>query len=126
MAVASGAVAVGAADSWALPSNSGPYQPTWESLDSRSNPAWYDDVKFSVSLHWGVYSVPAFSDPLGPDAFAEWFWNYAGENGTTDSPQGQFMRRVYGSEWKYADFAALWKAELYVQILKSLSLPSAV
>eukprot|EP00750_Incisomonas_marina_P001809 INCI11678.1.p1 GENE.INCI11678.1~~INCI11678.1.p1 ORF type:complete len:315 (+),score=36.61 INCI11678.1:110-1054(+) len=113
VAVASGAVAVGAADSWALPSNSGPYQPTWESLDSRSNPAWYDDVKFSVSLHWGVYSVPAFSDPLGPDAFAEWFWNYAGENGTTDSPQGQFMRRVYGSEWKYADFAALWKAELY-------------
>ena len=60
--------------------SSPPYQPTWESLDSRPNPAWYSDVKFSVSLHWGVYSVPAYSDPA-PDSSqfaAEWFWNYAG------------------------------------------------
>ena len=34
--------------------------PTWESLDNRTLPAWYDESKFGIFLHWGVFSVPAF------------------------------------------------------------------
>ena len=37
------------------------YQPTWESLDSRPTPEWFGDAKFSIFIHWGLYSVPAFS-----------------------------------------------------------------
>ncbi len=44
------------------------YTPDWESLDSRPLPSWYDDAKFGIFIHWGVYSVPSFG--------SEWFWTY--------------------------------------------------
>ena len=34
------------------------YEPTWESIDSRPVPQWFQDAKFGVFIHWGVYSVP--------------------------------------------------------------------
>lgn len=42
------------------------YEPTWESLDARPIPDWFDDVKFGIFIHWGVFSVPSFG--------SEWFW----------------------------------------------------
>jgi hypothetical protein len=37
----------------------GPYQPTWESLATYPIPDWFQDGKFGIYTHWGVYSVPA-------------------------------------------------------------------
>lgn len=45
------------------------YQPTWESIDKRPTPAWFQDSKFGIFIHWGVYSVPAYA-PVGK--YAEW------------------------------------------------------
>ena len=42
------------------------YKPTWESLDKRPLPVWYDRAKFGIFIHWGVFSVPSFG--------SEWFW----------------------------------------------------
>lgn len=42
------------------------YEPTWGSLDARPLPAWFDEAKFGVFIHWGVFSVPSFG--------SEWFW----------------------------------------------------
>lgn len=42
------------------------YDPTWESLDSRPLPTWFDEAKFGIFIHWGVFSVPSFG--------SEWFW----------------------------------------------------
>lgn len=44
------------------------YEPTWESLDTRPIPKWFDEAKFGIFIHWGVFSVPSYVD--------EWFWNY--------------------------------------------------
>src|SRR5207237_3098428 len=44
------------------------YDPTWESLDSRPLPDWFDKIKIGIFIHWGVYSVPAFG--------SEWFWQF--------------------------------------------------
>ena len=44
-----------------LVSAQGPYKATWESLDSHKMPSWYDDAKIGLSMHWGVYSVPAWA-----------------------------------------------------------------
>ncbi|HHS96897.1 MAG TPA: hypothetical protein ENK08_03220, partial [Chloroflexi bacterium] len=33
---------------------------------TRSLPAWFDDAKLGVFLHWGLYSVPAWA-PRVPD-----------------------------------------------------------
>ena len=30
------------------------YEPKWESLDSRPNPAWFDDEKIGIFIVWGV------------------------------------------------------------------------
>lgn len=42
------------------------YEPSWDSLDARPLPAWFDEAKFGVFIHWGVFSVPSFG--------SEWFW----------------------------------------------------
>lgn len=47
-------------------SDANKYEATWESLDSRPSPSWYDDAKVGIFLHWGVYAVPSFG--------TEWFW----------------------------------------------------
>lgn len=36
------------------------YKPTWDSLDSRPLPDWYDKAKVGIFVHWGVFSVPSF------------------------------------------------------------------
>ena len=43
------------------PLASGPFQPTWDSLrENYRVPAWFDDAKFGLFLHWGPYAVPAY------------------------------------------------------------------
>jgi Alpha-L-fucosidase len=42
--------------------SSGPFEGTWESLQSYSAPEWYEDCKFGIFIHWGPYAVPAFEN----------------------------------------------------------------
>jgi alpha-L-fucosidase len=38
----------------------GPYQPTWDSLKAHYKvPRWFQEAKFGIFMHWGLYSVPA-------------------------------------------------------------------
>ena len=41
------------------------FQSSWQSLDQRVIPDWYEDAKIGIFVHWGVYSAPAFG--------GEWF-----------------------------------------------------
>ena len=83
------------------------YQPTWDSLDSRPCPAWYDAAKFGIFIHWGVYSVPAWA-PKGK--YSEWYWY---DMNNKDEPTWQFHVKTYGEKFKYQDFAPMFKAETY-------------
>ena len=39
----------------------GPVKPTWDSLKANYKvPKWYVEAKFGLSVHWGLYSVPAY------------------------------------------------------------------
>ena len=40
----------------------GQFRVDWESLKNYQVPQWYQDAKFGIFLHWGVYSVPAFAN----------------------------------------------------------------
>ncbi len=85
----------------------GAYQPTWESIDSRPLPAWYDDAKFGIFIHWGVYSVPSWG-PKGK--YSEWYWNdMQNKNGET----WKYHVEKYGEKFQYQDFAPMFKAELF-------------
>src|SRR5690242_7116520 len=44
----------------------GPFQPNWESLEKYKVPEWYQDAKFGIFIHWGLYSVPAFDSEWYP------------------------------------------------------------
>ncbi|WP_425433625.1 alpha-L-fucosidase [Kineococcus rhizosphaerae] len=80
---------------------SGPYQPTWESLQQYTAPRWYEDAKFGVFIHWGVYSVPAFGN--------EWYARNMYKQGTKE-----FEHHVatYGphTEFGYKDFVEQFRA----------------
>ena len=83
------------------------YEPNWEALDARPIPAWFDEAKFGIFIHWGVYSVPAWG-PKG--SYAEWYWD-ALQN--TNSATWKFHVKNYGENFKYQDFAPRFTAELF-------------
>jgi alpha-L-fucosidase len=52
----------GAPDAYATPKPDldGPFKPTWESIrDNYTTPAWFNQAKFGIFIHWGLYSIPA-------------------------------------------------------------------
>ncbi len=90
----------------AADSQSGPYQPTWQSLRQHENPAWLLDAKFGVYAHWGVYSVPAYA--------SEWYGKLMYD---PKDPRGayEFHRNTYGTQDKfgYKDLIPLFRAEKF-------------
>ena len=65
----------------------GPFQPNWESLRGYSVPAWYEEGRFGIFIHWGVYSVPAFG--------SEWYPRQMYLEGTKEF---QHHRATYGPQ----------------------------
>jgi len=85
----------------------GAYEPNWDSLDSRPCPAWFDEAKFGIFIHWGVYSVPAWG-PKGK--YSEWYWH---DMQNKKGPTWKFHARTYGESFRYQDFAGMFKAEMF-------------
>ena len=80
---------------------------TWESLRSRPYPQWFRDAKLGVFIHWGVYSVPSYG---GAESYGEWYLRglQVGAQNRID-----FMKKYWGEDFEYEDFAPLLKAELF-------------
>jgi len=87
-----------------------PFIPEWESLDSHPMPKWYDDAKIGLSLHWGVYSVPAWGPREKGISYAEWYGNRMNEKG---NPTVEYHKENYGESFTYDDFIPKFKAESY-------------
>ncbi len=82
------------------------YAPTWDSLDRRPIPAWFNEAKFGIFVVWGPYSIPAYVD----HGYSEWYrWRL--EDKTSDT--WKFHVRNYGEDFAYEDFAPLLKAEMW-------------
>ncbi|WP_430968794.1 alpha-L-fucosidase [Spongiimicrobium sp. 2-473A-2-J] len=89
------------------------YQNSWEALDARPIPTWFEDAKFGIFIHWGVYSVPAWRK-LEPGLYASYAeWYYAKVMYNPDNGGVAFHRKNYGEDFEYRDFAPLFKAELF-------------
>ena len=76
------------------------YTADWESLDSRPIPQWYDDAKFGIFIHWGVYAVPSYG---------EWYWSFLRH----DKKYLDYHNRIFGENLKYQDFAPMFRAEMF-------------
>lgn len=94
------------------------YEPTWESLDKRECPAWFPNAKFGIFIHWGLYSVPAFSKK---GTYAEWYWHALNENPATANASrserhnaiSDFHTRAYGKDFPYAGFRDQFTCHLF-------------
>jgi alpha-L-fucosidase len=82
----------------------GPFAPTWSSLEHFQVPDWYEDAKFGIFIHWGVYSVPAFGN--------EW---YPRNMYKSDEATFQHHIATWGpqSRFGYKDFIPMFKAERF-------------
>lgn len=82
----------------------GPFTPDWESLKGFQTPEWYQDGKFGVFVHWGLYSVPAFGN--------EWYPRHMYK---ADTREFKHHVETYGpqSEFGYKDFIPQFKAEKF-------------
>ncbi len=88
-------------------------------------PAWFDDAKFGIFIHWGLYSVPAYA-PTETDMiqsqkkgltyffkhnpYAEWYQNSLRIGG---SPVRAYHEQHYGKERPYEKFADDFNATLH-------------
>ncbi|NCC48129.1 MAG: alpha-L-fucosidase [Clostridia bacterium] len=82
----------------------GPYRDDWASLARHPIPSWYQNAKFGIFIHWGVYSVPAFGN--------EW---YPRNMYIAGSPEYDHHIKTYGphKSFGYADFIPMFKAERF-------------
>lgn len=83
--------------------------PSWDQLDARPLPRWFDDAKFGVFIHWGVYSVPAFCDT---STYSEWYQRWLDTNSHNGLVRN-FHERVYGKDTPYRAFAEQFRCELW-------------
>jgi alpha-L-fucosidase len=123
-----------------------PYEGTVESLATHALPRWFEDAKFGIMIHWGIFSVPAWAETvLDPEEWlrnldkllepplygAEWFshipyveW-YPNTMLIEDSPTRLRHLGLYGADFAYEDFrpafetaAQAWSAEAWADLFR--------
>ena len=106
-----GALPAGAADRYAA---------TTQSLRTHHAPQWYEDAKFGIFIHWGLYSVPGWAplshpehdftnvDYIKSNPYAEWYLNVMRIPG---SPTQAYHNEHYGANFSYYDFAPIFNRE---------------
>ena len=82
------------------------YKADWSSLNERPVPEWFTNAKFGIFIHWGVYSVPAWS-PKG--TYSEWYQ----EKLKSDPRVLEHHNKVYGPHFSYYQFGDMFTADLY-------------
>jgi alpha-L-fucosidase len=96
------------------------FEPTNESIAQHDLPAWYQDAKLGIFIHWGLYSVPGWAkatelsleETLAKDGGATWFaenpyaeW-YLNSLRIAESATADYHRKTYGEDFSYYDFVA--------------------
>ncbi len=82
----------------------GPFKDTWASLSQYQVPSWYRKAKFGIFIHWGPYSVPAFS--------SEW---YSRSMYIKDTVEYKHHIETYGKheDFGYKDFIPMFTADSF-------------
>ena len=82
----------------------GPFLPEWGSLMEQEIPEWFAKEKLGIFIHWGLYSVPAYSN--------EW---YSRNMYIKGMPAYEYHRKVYGEQkdFGYQNFIPLFRAEKF-------------
>jgi len=95
----------------ANPARAEKYQGNWQSLDGYPVPAWFDDAKFGIFIHWGAYSE--FGYKKRNRGYAEHTPKHIYEDPEHYYP---VLTRRYGAcppEFGYKDIVRRFKAEKF-------------
>ncbi len=95
------------------PMPKGPFKASWESIaQNYQSPTWFEDAKFGIFIHWGIYSAAAHHN--------EWYEKhmYAGDavwHAQNFGPQEQvgykdLIPQFTAARWNPDNWAALFKA----------------
>ena len=127
-----GAVSAAAGNAFGAPAQK--FEPTWDSLDKHKVPEWFQDAKFGIFIHWGLYSVPAWAPPTGElgkvdwtkwfkdNPYAEWYLNSLR---ITGSPTYEHHIKTYGRNFDYYQFSEQfnkgtqqWRPEQWAELFR--------
>lgn len=122
-----------------------PYTGSLASLATHPLPGWFDDAKFGIMIHWGIFTIPAWAETVlnpadwlcgtklvePPDygseffthiPYVEWYQNTILING---SPAQQHHIATYGANFSYDSFrpqfetqAAAWSGETWGDLFR--------
>lgn len=93
--------------------NAGPFKSDWESLKQYRIPEWYQDAKFGIFIHWGVYAVPAFDNEWYPRNMYLKGDKVFQHHIATFGPQTQFGYKDFIPKFKAEKFDAKTWADLF-------------
>ncbi len=93
------------------------YEANWASIDSRPVPEWFEDSKFGIFIHWGLFSVPAWGPTKDVGVYAkygEWYWKRLMDEKAEGHAQfKKFHESTYGDKFQYQDFVKDFTCELF-------------
>ena len=92
----------------------GPFRADWDSLTAYQVPAWYQNGKFGIFIHWGAYSVPAWGNEWYPRNMYQQGSPEFAHHVVTYGPQAQwgyknFIPQFTGSQFDADRWAALFR-----------------
>ncbi|OJJ45817.1 hypothetical protein ASPZODRAFT_68896 [Penicilliopsis zonata CBS 506.65] len=87
------------------------YEATYESVYAHESPDWYNNAKYGIFIHWGIYSVPGWGNKGAKEEYAEWYWYDLNEG--PDGSVGTFWYdlHTYGPNVVYDDFIQNFTAD---------------
>jgi len=100
------------------------YSADKKSIRKHDLPDWFNNAKFGIFIHWGLYSIPAFASKelsfgeapkVGEEyyfknnPYAEWYLNTLRISG---SPTQEYHYEHYGKDFSYDDFVPIFNEEL--------------
>ena len=97
-----------------------------QQADARPLPGWFEDAKYGIFIHWGLYSVPGWA-PLEADIqelmatkgpayflkhnpYAEWYQNTIQIPG---SPSQRHHAQTYGADFPYDGFKPIFNTAVH-------------
>jgi len=95
------------------------YEANWESIKKHyKDPAWFNQKKFGIFIHWGAYAVPAFGSEWYPrNMYMDTAKFSAVGKLERDGPSKEYEHhlKTYGKHKKfgYKDFIPMFKAEKF-------------
>ncbi|CAE6405806.1 unnamed protein product [Rhizoctonia solani] len=77
------------------------WEPTVTSLSRHETPRWWNNAKFGIFIHWGIYSVPGWV-PKG--YYEEWYNWWLHNPAQPSNILWNYHRKTFGEDKLYDDF----------------------